>query len=38
MFREFAKLNHAILSWWVEDGMLYDTVQEAEFAQNEMAS
>ncbi len=35
LFREFAKLNHSVLRWWVENGMLYETIQDAEFAKNE---
>lgn len=28
--REFGKLNHAVLDWWVQDGALYETIDDAQ--------
>jgi hypothetical protein len=32
LFREFGKLNHAVLDWWVQDGTLYETIDDAQLS------
>jgi hypothetical protein len=33
--REFAKLDHVVLDWWIQDGALYETADDALMASDE---